>query len=122
MNTMRNLLVVNGDFVFDESKNLVMVTDDAEELAQELTLTFQENAGEYFLSPNDGFPMYEILGGKFDRERAVDAAFEVLLRNPRVASVQEVNVDFDRGSRQLIINWVAIKADNGEITTGEAII
>lgn len=117
---MKNLLVVDGDFVMDAAGNLATVEDDAE-LAQEISLEFQENRGEYFLEPDIGFRKYDILGSKFDRERAIDAAYEVILGNARIESVEEIEAVFDREKRRLQINWVALKSDM-ETMAGEETI
>lgn len=114
---MKNLLVVNGDFVMDGQNNLAMVEGD-DELLQEITLEFQENRGEFFLTPTIGFARYDILGGKFDQERALDAAYEVLLSNPRIASVESLDVTFDRETRKATYTFKAIKI-NGDTLTGE---
>lgn len=116
---MKNLKLVNGDFVMDGQNNFVMVEGD-DELLQELTLEFQENKGEYFLAPDIGFARYDVLGKKFDRERALDAAYEVLLRNPRIASVETLEVSFDRETRKATFNFKAIKT-NGDTLAGEVV-
>lgn len=118
---MKNLyLTDNGDLAFDGQNNIRMAVDD-EELTQEIRLSFQENRGEYFLTPDDGFPRYDILGQKFDRERAIDAGYEVLLRNPRIDSVLDMEVVFDREKRKATYTFTAIKS-SGEILPGEVVV
>jgi hypothetical protein len=113
---MLNIYVNNaGDFELDDQKSIRMISDD-DELLQEIRLTFQENKGEFFLTPDDGFPRYDILGHKFDSEAAVDAVYEVLLRNARIASVEQVDASFDRTDRSISVGFAATKTDGGQIT------
>jgi hypothetical protein len=115
---MLNIYVnTSGDFELDGQNNIRMIDGD-DELLQEIRLSFQENKGEFFLTPDDGFPRYDVLGHKYDKEAAVDAAYGVLLRNARIASVESVDVIYDRPGRSLAISFSATKTD-GDTITGE---
>jgi hypothetical protein len=117
---MKSLKVVNGDLQFDGQNNLIMVDGD-DELIQAVTEIIIVNAGEWFLNPLHGYDRFEVLGQKFDRDRAIDSLYAAVLQEPRVDRVENIELDFDRSGRHLDIKFEFAKA-NGEIVEGGVVV
>ena len=111
---MKSFKIVDGDLQLDGQNNLRMVDGD-DEFMQCITETLKTNAGEWFLNPLHGFDRFEILGEKYDQERAINALFAALMQEPRVDRVENIELEFDRANRRLSVKYAVIK------TTGETV-
>lgn len=106
-----------GDLVFDGQNDLVLVEGD-DELMQCVADILTTNLGEWFLNPSDhGFPLYEVLGDKFDREEVTDRLVAAVLQESRIAAVEEITWEFDRKERKLTGTFRIVKRD-GEVIQG----
>jgi hypothetical protein len=85
------MLNAEGDLIFDELNNLVMVEGTAE-LAQRLSLAIRIRAGEWFLDTSLGIPWFELLGNKGAELKIQREIRRVLLEDAAVRSVGAINL------------------------------
>lgn len=105
----------DGDVVF-ENGDIVLVEGD-EELCQCIVDILLTNLGEWYLNPEHGFARFNVLGQKFDRQRVTDELIAAILQEPRVASVESVQWEFDREKRKLSGTFRIVK-QSGETVEG----
>jgi len=106
-----------GDLVFDGQNDLELVEGD-DELMQCVADILTTNLGEWFLNPEGhGFPRYEVLGEKFNREEITERLVAAVLQEDRVESVEEITWEFDRKERKLSGSFRVVKR-NGEVVEG----
>jgi phage baseplate assembly protein W len=106
----------DGDFGLDGQNDLRLVSDD-EELMQCITDIILTNLGEWKFNPLHGFARFDVLGHKYNQERATEELIAAILQEPRVSSVENVVWDFDRQSRKLTGTYKVIK-QTGETLEG----
>jgi phage baseplate assembly protein W len=114
---MINFKLVDGDLVLDAQKNIPMVSDD-DELLQCVEEILRTNAGEWFLNDSIGFARFEVLGSKFNEDTAINSLTEAVLQEPRIDSVENITVDFDRKTRKMSVTFEIMKV-TGETLIGE---
>jgi phage baseplate assembly protein W len=109
-------LDANGQFNFDGRNNLVMVSDD-DELIQCVGMIISTNTGEWFLNPSFGLDRFNILGKKMDRDRITATITAAIITNePRVASVDSIELDFSNSQRSLGVTFTFTKQDGTQLT------
>ena len=90
-------LVVTGDLEFSTGLDAV-----AQGIRLRI-LTFQE---EWFLDLDHGVPYYrDLLGQKFNVTKARDAFRKAIMASPGVTDLIKLNVEFDRATRYLTVDW-----------------
>jgi hypothetical protein len=99
-----------GDLVFDELNNLVMV-DGTEELAQRLNLAIRTRAGEWFLDTSLGIPWFELLGNKGTELKIQREIRRVLLEDAAVRSVGSITLT-PLAERTLAVDFEVTLTDN----------
>lgn len=107
-----------GDMEFDGQKRLKMVSED-DEIIQGVWLILSTNIDEWELNPDLGFARFKILGQVYDEETAIDELNAAILQHDRIASVENVTLDYDRPARKLSVTFTAVKT-NGETIEGVA--
>lgn len=100
-----------NDLEFDGSNNLKYIDGDGE-LMQSVRLLIQTNLGEWFLNPEFGFDRSVILGRKYDPNVITDELYAAILQEERIAAVESINLDFNRSTRKLKIDFVLVKQDD----------
>lgn len=118
---MKSFKLKNGQFQFDGQNALAMVDED-DELMQCIQQTITTQLGEWFLNPTIGWNRFNTLGRKPSEERSAnDIIAAILTSEPRVASVDNVNVTFNEDGRGAKITYIVTKQDSTELA-GEATI
>lgn len=85
------MLNAEGDLIFDNLKNLVMI-DGTAEIAQRLGLAIRTRAGEWFLDTSLGIPWFDILGNKGTEVKIQTEIKRVLLEDAAVKSVGAITL------------------------------
>lgn len=101
-----------GDLVFDELNNLVMI-EGTEELAQRLSLAIRTRAGEWFLDTSLGIPWFELLGNKGAEIKIQREIRRVLLEDAAVRSVNAINLTPLAG-RTLAVDFEVTLTDDSQ--------
>lgn len=117
---MRSLkLDDTGDLVM-ENNELVFI-NGVDEIKQCLRQILRTNTNEWFLDPTLGFDRYTVLGQKtFNEEDVREALVNAIEQEPRIETVENIEINFDDRKRELHIRFVAI-ADGEEIEFEEVI-
>jgi phage baseplate assembly protein W len=105
-----------NDLEFNGSNNLEMINGDAE-IMQSVRLILETNLEEWLLNPGFGFERSVVQGRKYDPNVVTEAVYAAVLQEERIASVEDIRLDFNRSTRQLKIDFVLIKQNN-EILEG----
>lgn len=106
-----------NDIEMDGQNDIAMATED-DELMQCVRDVLTTNLGEWFLNPEGhGFARFRVLGQKFDQEQATSELIAAILQEPRIASVERIEWDFDRETRQLTGTFELTK-QNGDVLQG----
>ena len=99
------LLDADGDLVVGTDLSLSSGVAAVTQGIRVRLLTFR---GEWFLDLDSGVPYYqEILGKKFDQQRAHAAFREAILATPGVNELLSLVVTFDSPTRELRVLWKA---------------
>lgn len=109
---MQSLKLVDGDLVFDESGELVMI-DGAEEVAQCVELTLGTNQGEWLLNPEMGIKFRTFLDKNQSEEEMREQIRQGLFQEPRIKTVESIEFTIDRKNRTIEIRFQAT-ADTGD--------
>lgn len=97
---------------------LTVVTDLSECIARKLQNRFQLFRGEWFLDTRIGVPYYEaVLVANPDLGVIRQIFTQVITSVEGVADVQDIELDFDRSTRELSFSFRAL-ADTGATITG----
>jgi phage baseplate assembly protein W len=109
---MQSLKLADGDLVFDENGELIMI-DGAEEVAQCAELALGTNQGEWFLNPKMGIIFRAFLDKKQSEEEMREQIRQGLFQEPRIKTVETIEFTIDRKNRTIEISFQAT-ADTGE--------
>lgn len=112
---MKTLKLINGDFVFDETGQLEMVSDD-EEIAQAVEMCLSIRKGEFFLDEFIGINT-SFLGEKISDEEdvfeAIIEALEPLTEEEIIEGVE--NIDAEMVGREIhVTSFNIIKIDSSD--------
>lgn len=105
-----------GDIELDGQNNIRMVEGDAE-LAQCVSITLKTNKGEWFINPDHGFDRSIVQVKNYDPVEAQDALYEAVLQEDRVATIEDVVMDYDKANRHLKVDF-KFRKENGELVEG----
>lgn len=107
-----------GDLVFSGGE--LQMVSGPEEIAQCCRMAIGTNKGEWFLDLDFGVDFSRILGKGVTDEDVRDELTEGMFQDPRVQTVDAVNVVFDRSARKFTAD---IKATgiNGDVITVEGV-
>lgn len=98
---MKSLKIEGGDLVL-ENGEFVMLEGEEEE-AQCIERVLTTNQGEWFLNQLHGLDYAHIFTKPFDEDRARLSIIEAINQDPRVESVEEIDFQFDRQSRHMVV-------------------
>ncbi|AIQ61863.1 hypothetical protein PSTEL_00695 [Paenibacillus stellifer] len=107
-----------GDLVFSGGE--LRMVSGPEEIAQCCRMILGTNKGEWFLDLDFGIDFSRILGKDVTEEDVRDELTEGMLREPRIQTVDNVDVVFDRAARTVTATITAT-AINGDIITVEGV-
>ncbi|WP_150284362.1 DUF2634 domain-containing protein [Rummeliibacillus sp. TYF-LIM-RU47] len=113
---MKTLKVVDGDFVFDEAGNLVMVEGD-EEIAQGALMNLSIRKGEFELDENIGLDTSFMQNKLVQDEEISDSVLEALqvLTDQNIIEGAE-NIMISRQGRSSTIDLDLVKTDGLNIS------
>jgi hypothetical protein len=112
--------VNTGDLVF-ENGDLVLATG-ADAIAQHLKIRLRMFEGEWFLDPRQGLPYFRQILQKTPDVSSIGGIFrQAILETPGVESITRLDVELNRQTRALSINFTA-KVDAGEELTFDEFI
>ncbi|MBW7452433.1 DUF2634 domain-containing protein [Paenibacillus sepulcri] len=113
---MKSLKLVDGDLVFEDGQ--LLMVEGPEELAQSVQLILGTNKGEWFLNLELGINFDVFNAKQPDMEVMRDEIRAGLHQNPRIATVEEINIISDRTSRMQQVSFVATSVDGETVTEG----
>lgn len=111
-------LDASGDLVFSGGE--LQMVSDLEEIAQSCKLALGTNKGEWFLDPDLGIDFGRITGKGVTVEDVRDELTDGMFQDPRIQTVESVDVVLDTKSRAMTASIVATSV-NGEIITIEGV-
>lgn len=116
---MKDLKLVNGDIVIESvngSKELILISDYAECVAQDLECALNFFLGEWFLDTREGLPVFRVVFVKNPNISAVSSMFSrAILKRPGVAKLDFFQTDYDRAKRTIQILFRAILKDGSTV-------
>lgn len=103
----------DGDLLITKGALSLVIGDDA--IVQNLQIRLQFFLGEWFLDTRLGMPYFEeILTKNPDLTRVRGIFRQAILTTRGIASIVSLNMNFDRATRALAVDFVVKKTD-GEI-------
>ena len=102
------------DLEFNSSNNFKMV-EETEEILQRIRLLLETRAGEFFLDIDHGLNYEPIFVKIPDLDRIRAEVLIALSQEPEIATVDELEIDFEREIRNLKIRFT-LTWTNGETT------
>lgn len=109
---MKTLELVNGDLILKDGE-LAMVEGD-EELAQSVEMILKTSLGEFELDEFLGVDRENLLGKNLDEEEAQYDIIEAIAQEERIATVEDIEFQFDRKARSSRIKLKLIKEEDGQ--------
>ena len=109
---MKTLKLVNGDINFKDGE-LEMIEGD-EELAQAVEMILKTSLGEFGLDEFLGVERENLLGKNLDEEEAQYDIIEAISQEERIATVEDIEFQFDRKARSIRIKLKLIKEEDGQ--------
>lgn len=100
---MRTFKIIDGDLVFDNQGELVMV-EGKEEEAQSIERIFSANAKEFLLDPAHGFDFNLLQTKRPDKNLIRLGLIEAATKDERIKTVTGMSIDFDKGTRKVSIS------------------
>lgn len=117
---MQSLKLVNGDIVFDENGELIMI-EGPEEIAQCAECVLGTNEGEWFLNLNLGIKFKKFLGKNLSEEEMREEIRKGLFQEERIKTVEEIRFSADFKNRTMDIYFVATTI-NGDVIKREVTV
>ncbi|OMD05759.1 DUF2634 domain-containing protein [Paenibacillus sp. FSL R5-0636] len=102
-----------------KSGQLQMVSGQ-DEIAQSCRIILGINKGEWFLNPELGIDHSKFLGKGVSEDEMRDEIMSGLLQEPRVQTVESIDIEIDRANRSLVISFVATSKE-GQVITAEGV-
>jgi hypothetical protein len=111
------LLDANGDLSVSAAGELSLTSGVAETAKQELWIELRTFLGEWFLDTTVGVPFYRDVLIKNPNLALLRTLFiQKIQANQYVESVLSINLDWDRGTRSLTVDFDARLIDDGLIS------
>jgi len=112
---------LSGDLEFDGLRRFKMVSED-DAIAQDIWVILSTNLGEWFLNTEMGFDRFAVLGQKnFSESQVIDEVTRAVMQHPKIETVNNVTIRFDREKRKLHYTFTAVKMDGATIERGGTI-
>lgn len=89
--------------------------DGREELAQSVRIRMGTRLGEYFFAPDTGLDHDQMMGKQVDEDSIREAVMRCLAEEPRIQSVEELEIDWDERARTVSMRLVMMSADGEEV-------
>ncbi|MFD1777004.1 DUF2634 domain-containing protein [Paenibacillus rhizophilus] len=107
-----------GDLVFAGGE--LQLVSGPEEIAQSCRMAVGTNKGEWFLDLDFGIDFSRIMGKSVTEDDVRDELTEGMFQEPRIQTVDSVDVIFDRAARTFTADIKATSV-NGDIITVEGV-
>lgn len=89
--------------------------DGREELAQSVRIRMGTRLGEYFFAPDMGLDHDQMMGKQVDEDSIREAVMRCLAEEPRIQSVEQLEIDWDERARTVSMRLVIMSADGEEV-------
>jgi hypothetical protein len=106
-----------NDLEFDGSNNLKMVSND-DEIVQSVRMLIKTNVNEWFLNIEHGFDWLVVQTKNIDEAIITDALYAAILQETRIATVEDLQFNFDAKNRKMNIDFKLTKVSGGTIEGG----
>ncbi|MCG7409036.1 DUF2634 domain-containing protein [Paenibacillus sp. ACRRX] len=111
---MRTWQLLDGDIQLSDGQ--VAWIDGRDELAQSVRIRMGTRLGEYFFAPEMGLDHEKVLGKQVSEEGIREAIMLCLAEEPRIQSVDDMELEWDGVTRQLIVQLTLTGTDGEEVT------
>ncbi|MDT8974836.1 DUF2634 domain-containing protein [Paenibacillus sp. chi10] len=89
--------------------------DGREELTQAVRIRLGTRLGEYFFAPDMGLDHERMVGKQVDEDTIREAIMRCLMDEPRIQSVEDVEVTRDKHSRTAQVRLVMTSSEGEEV-------
>lgn len=109
----------NGEFLFDASGDLALVTDKNESIRQHLQQRLKTFKGEWFLNRFLGLPYLQTILIKNPNSNLVMALMtDYVLATPGVIKIVKIKLSLDKATREMSVDLKAMIASGDTVTLG----
>lgn len=117
---MRTLKIVNGDIIFDEQRNLMMVEGREEEM-QSIERLLTTNIEEWFLNIEHGLDYRKLQKKGISDEEIHLTVMHALAQEERIQEVESIDIVRNEKDRTVAIGFKCVMK-SGEEVTGEEVL
>lgn len=110
---MRTWALQDGDLQLSDGQ--IAWIDGREELAQAVRIRLGTRLGEYFFAPDMGLDHEQMVGKQVDEDTIREAVMRCLMDEPRIQSVEDVEVKRDKHSRTAQVRLVMTSSEGEEV-------
>ncbi|NEZ40503.1 DUF2634 domain-containing protein [Paenibacillus alvei] len=110
---MRTWALYDGDLQLSDGQ--IAWIDGREELAQAVRIRLGTRLGEYFFAPDMGLDQERMVGKQADEDTIREAIMRSLMDEPRIQSVEDVEVTLDKHSRTAQVRLVMTSSEGEEV-------
>ncbi|NQX67988.1 DUF2634 domain-containing protein [Paenibacillus alba] len=112
---MQSLKLTNGDLTIEN--NDIVLIDGGDELAQCCEIILGTKKQEWFLNPTFGIDFDQLNGKNVSKEAAREQVRIGLRQEPRIATIETIDINLDTKTRQSEVNFKAM-GTSGEVAEG----
>lgn len=110
---MRTWALHDGDLQLSDGQ--IAWIDVREELAQAVRIRLGTRLGEYFFAPDMGLDQERMVGKQADEDTIREAIMRSLMDEPRIQSIEDVEVTIDKHSRTAQVRLVMTSSEGEEV-------
>lgn len=110
---MRTWALQDGDLQLADGQ--IAWIDGREELAQAVRIRLGTRLGEYFFAPDMGLDHERMVGKQADEDTIREAIMRSLMDEPRIQSVEDIEVTIDKHSRTAQVRLVMTSSEGEEV-------
>lgn len=110
---MRTWALQDGDLQLSDGQ--IAWIDGREELAQAVRIRLGTRLGEYFFAPDMGLDHERMVGKQADEDTIREAIMRSLMDEPRIQSIEDVEVTIDKHSRTAQVRLVMTSSEGEEV-------
>ncbi|TQR42799.1 DUF2634 domain-containing protein [Paenibacillus popilliae] len=110
---MRTWALQDGDLQLSDGQ--IAWIDGREELTQAVRIRLGTRLGEYFFAPDMGLDHEQMVGKQVDEDTIREAVMRCLMDEPRIQSVEDVEVTRDKHSRTAQVRLVMTSSEGEEV-------
>ncbi|MCM3338229.1 DUF2634 domain-containing protein [Paenibacillus sp. MER TA 81-3] len=110
---MKSWALKDGDIQVSDGQ--IVWIDGREELAQSVRVRMGTRLGEYFFAPDMGLDHDQMMSKQVDEDSIREAVMRCLAEEPRIQSVEELEIDWDERARTVSMRLVMMSADGEEV-------